>query len=115
MRSRPSTCVAAVSSSTLEFEVELRRSFMPEKKIGVGVMINASVPHQVGILLSNYVYDRPLGRPDIDKLYADARLAADAEEGNRRMVAEVEKRSKRPWMLKNPNETYVGRYENPLY
>jgi hypothetical protein len=92
-------------------------SVMPEKKLGVGVMVNASVPHQVGIIISHYIYDLLLERPDVEKLYAEplAKLAADAEQGKGRMIADVEKRMQRPWMLKNANETYVGRYENPLY
>ncbi len=88
-------------------------SFLPERKIGVGVMTNASGPaSRVLLLVTSYIYDLLLGKP-VDP--ADTVAAFKSELGKARaaMLADVEKRSKRPWMLQHPNDAYAGRYENP--
>jgi CubicO group peptidase (beta-lactamase class C family) len=93
-------------------------SFMPDKKIGVGVMTNASGPvTAVLTMISEYVYDSLLEKPDVETKYAErlAKLAATNTQRRSAYVAEIEKRAKRPWMLQHPNPAYAGRYENPLY
>lgn len=91
-------------------------SFMPGKKIGVGVMSNTS-GGRVLDLISTYVYDRLLNKPDVDAKYAArlAKLKTDIRKEKEQFIAEIDKRSKRPWSLQHPNQAYVGRYENPLF
>ena len=93
-------------------------SFMPEKKIGVGVMTNASGPvTAVLAMISEYAYDSLLEKPDVESKYADrlAKLAANIKQRKAAYAADVEKRSKRQWMLQHPNAAYAGRFDNPLY
>ena len=93
-------------------------SFMPDKKIGVGVMTNASGPvTAVLAMISEYVYDSLLEKPDAEKKSAERleKLAATNAQRRSAYVAEIEKRSQRQWMLQHPNAAYAGRYENPLY
>jgi CubicO group peptidase (beta-lactamase class C family) len=92
-------------------------SFMPGSRIGVGTMFNASVPLSVSTLISAYAYDRILGKSDIEQIYAAelAKLDKQAEDAKARYIADAAKRAQRPWMLANPNASYTGRYENPLY
>jgi CubicO group peptidase (beta-lactamase class C family) len=95
-----------------------RFSFMPEKKIGVGLMTNASGPSaRVIEFLNLYIYDRLLETPNIDTVYAErlAKLKSDMAAAKAGYLAEIEKRSRRPWMLQHPNSAYVGRYENPMW
>ena len=90
-------------------------SFMPEKKIGVAVVTNSGVGgHPVVNLIAAYVYDRLLGKPDAS---ADmlAKFNESQKQRRERYLAEIDKRSKRPWMLQHPNSSYVGRYENAGY
>jgi CubicO group peptidase (beta-lactamase class C family) len=93
-------------------------SFLPDRKIGVGIMTNSSGPAQRAcFLLASYIYDRMLDKPDLEKTY-DARLSslkADIDKMMTNFVADGEKRAQRPWMLKHPNAAYVGRYENEGY
>ena len=89
-------------------------SFLPERKIGVGVMTNAAGPAGRALtLVTSYIYDRLLGKnPD-----GPARLQqfkADLDKARTAMLADVEKRSKRPWMLQHSNDAYTGSYFNPM-
>ena len=94
-------------------------SFMPEKKIAVGVMTNASgpAPFRIGQLVAQSIYDRLLQKPNADAVYAErlAKLKAEVARGKSEFLADVQKRAARPWMLQHSNEAYVGRYENPMY
>jgi len=89
-------------------------SFMPDRRIGVGLMTNASGPsNRALMLITSYIYDRLLGR-EADGAARLAQFTSDLNKARTAMLADVEKRSKRPWMLKHPNEAYTGRYTNPL-
>ncbi len=93
-------------------------SFMPEKKLGVAVVTNSGAGgHSVLNLIAAYAYDRLLEKPDLEKKSAEAlaRFKAAQQQRKERFLADVEKRSKRPWMLQHPNAAYAGRYENPGY
>ena len=90
-------------------------SFLPERKIGVGVMTNASGPAgRVLMLVTSYIDDRLLGK-EVDGTARLEQFKADLAKARTAMLADVEKRSKRPWMLKHPNEAYTGRYANPMF
>jgi len=93
-------------------------SFMPDKKLGVAVVTNSGAGgHSVLNLIAAYVYDRLLEKPDAEAANAEqlAKFKAGMQQRKERFLADVEKRSKRPWMLQHPNSAYVGRYEHPGY
>ena len=93
-------------------------SFMPDKKIGVAVVTNSGGMNGVALnLIAESIYDRLLNKPSAGTTSAErlAKLKADMQQRRERFVADVEKRSKRPWMLQHPNEAYAGVYESPLY
>lgn len=93
-------------------------SFMPDKKIGVAVVTNSGAgTHSVLNLIAAYAYDRLLEKPNLETTSAEAlaKFKAAQQQRKERFLADVEKRSKRPWMLQHPNAAYVGRYENPGY
>lgn len=93
-------------------------SFMPEKKLGVAVVTNSGgYSGRVLNLIAAYVYDRLLEKPDAEKSNAEALAKATAavQPQRERFLADVAKRAQRPWMLKHPNASYAGRYENPLF
>lgn len=91
-------------------------SFMPERGIGVVVLINEdAVAGGFADIVANYLYDLYGGRPDVDAIF-DAEVAALAGriEGLRpRIAADIETRRARPWQLEHPMSAYVGVYENP--
>lgn len=91
-------------------------SFMPERGIGVVVLINEdAVAGGFADIVANYLYGLYGGRPDVDAIF-DAEVAALAEriDGLRpRIAADVEARRTRPWRLDHPMASYVGVYENP--
>ena len=88
-------------------------SFIPEKNIGVGVMVNAGGPSRnVLMATTNFIYDLLLGA-NPDPVARAAAVKEGMDKGRASMLADVEKRSKRPWQLKHANDAYAGRYENP--
>jgi CubicO group peptidase (beta-lactamase class C family) len=88
-------------------------SFMPEKKIGVAVVTNSGGMSGVVMnFLAASVYDRLLGKADSNQL---PKLAENMKKQHEQFIAGVAERAKRPWMLKHPNEAYVGRYANPQF
>jgi len=90
-------------------------SFLPEKKIGVGVMTNASGPaNRALMLVTSYINDRLLGK-EVDGSARIEAFKADLAKARTEMIADVAKRSQRPWMLKHPNDAYTGRYTSSLF
>lgn len=91
-------------------------SFMPERRLGVAVMVNEdAVAGGVADMVANYVYDHFAGRPDLEAIYDDE-IEAFAERVARIRIAAAEglaQRARRPWMLSSPNAAYVGRYISP--
>lgn len=92
-------------------------SFMPERRIGVAVMVNEDgFAGDLADLVANYVYDWFAGTPDLEAVY-DGKLEALAANRDRRRAAYVEgvqSRSQRPRTLTLPNEAYVGEYLSPV-
>jgi hypothetical protein len=91
-------------------------SFEPESQVGVVVLVNGGGPASpTSDLVATYVYDRLLGRADLEAEYErrlgqlEARLA-DAE---RNAAAELEKRHARQVPLPHPLEAYAGTYTSP--
>ena len=85
-------------------------SFLPKEKIGVAIIANNSgLGGFLPDILAAQIYDRLLGKP----------ASMTAHEVHKRldnvwqqMLAEREKRSKRPPTLLKPIELYAGEYEN---
>lgn len=90
-------------------------SYMPDKKIGVAVLVNESTAGgNVGNTLATYAYDWWLGTVDREAKYA-AGLEAGAANYNKMQQAQqaaVRDRAKRTSQLTHPLEDYVGRYTN---
>ncbi len=93
-------------------------SFMPERRIGVAVMINEDqVAGELADITANCVYDRLAGRADLETAY-EAELIALVQRRDQRRAALIRARAERaarPWRLSQPNSAYVGIYENPAY
>jgi CubicO group peptidase (beta-lactamase class C family) len=90
-------------------------TFLPDKKIGIGLMVNGSGPAgNVMLRTSSLLYDMLLGKT-VDTQKFVATMKEDRAKGVAGMLADIEKRSKRPWMLKHANDAYTGRYENADY
>lgn len=93
-------------------------SFMPERRLGVVVMVNEdAVAGGLADLVANYVYDWRAGRADLEGAY-DAALTAfvenrDAARGS--IARQLADRATRPWMLARPLSAYAGTYVNPTF
>jgi hypothetical protein len=91
-------------------------SYMPDKKIGVAVMINESTAGgRIGHLLAAYAYDRWLGT-DTNENYAK-QLQAIAEQYGKikqQMIGAFRSRASRTSQLTRPLGDYTGRYTNEL-
>lgn len=93
-------------------------SFMPERRLGVAVMVNEDAfAGDLADLVANYAYDWFAGLPDIEAVY-EAKLDALIVERDRRrtgIAGAMEARAKRPRTLSLANAAYVGDYVNPAY
>ena len=92
-------------------------SFIPERRLAIGVMTNSSLGNAPLEMISAYAYGRLAGLPDVDATY-DKRIAEVRARFDRiatNIVAEVNKRAQRAWTLTHPRSAYVGRYEGPTY
>ncbi len=92
-------------------------SFMPRKKIGVAVLTNSGVGNPVTQLVTQYAYDRLLGKANIETEYAEklTKLRSELDTMKTRVVADTERRAQRQSQLKHERAAYTGRYENPLF
>lgn len=93
-------------------------SFMPERRIGVAVLINDSAPiAEAADALANFVYDHAAGRADAGASF-DAALTA-LSQAQQEQVASIASdraaRQGRQWTLTRPFAAYAGRYENPRW
>ena len=93
-------------------------SFMPERHLGVAVMVNEDAfAGELADLVANYAYDWFENLPDVDAVY-DAKLAELAVRRDRRregIGANLAARAQRPRTLSLSNAAYVGDYLNPAY
>lgn len=93
-------------------------SFMPERRLGVAVMINEDgFGGGLADLIANYAYDWFAGMPDIEAVY-DARLAELVALRDRRregIAAALQARAERPRTLALADEAYVGDYVSAAY
>ena len=92
-------------------------SFMPERRLGVVVMVNEdAIAGGLADLVANYVYDWHAGRPDLEAAYdtALAGLVANRDRARASIAGQQADRATRPWMLARPLSAYVGIYESPV-
>ena len=91
-------------------------SFMPERRLGVVVLVNEDVvAGELADVVANYVYDLFAKRPDLEAAY-DVEIAGLVERRDRRragVAAARAERAARPWLLSRPIPSYVGVYSNP--
>ncbi len=93
-------------------------SFEPESGVGVVVLVNGDGPASPAAdLVASYVYDRMLGRADLEEEYARRRAALEAEaaEQTEEMAAHLAERAARLAPLPHPLADYAGAFENPAY
>ena len=92
-------------------------SYMPDKKVGVAVMVNeGTVGGRAIALVAAYAYDRWLGVPGTTENY-EKQLQTLAEQYNKRKQAQIasfRERAKRTSQLTKPLTEYVGRYSNDM-
>lgn len=92
-------------------------SYMPDRKIGVAVMVNeGTVGGRIGHLLATYAYDILLGTDTNDSYAKQLQdVASRYSQIKQQMGASVRSRASRPSQLTRPLTDYVGRYSNDLF
>ena len=92
-------------------------SFMPEKKIAVGVLVNNdALGGRLSDMLAAYAYDWWLQTENLEADYArqlQETLAA-YQKRTQGIAAEAARRAKREWQLTKPFADYAGKYQNDL-
>lgn len=92
-------------------------SFMPERKVAVGVLVNNDVlGGRLADMLAAYAYDWWLQTENLEVDYTrqlQETLTA-YENRKQRIVAEAAQRAKREWQLTKPFTDYAGKYRNDL-
>ncbi len=91
-------------------------SYMPDKRIGVAVMINESTAGgRIGHLLATYAYDRWLGT-ETPESYAKQLQDLTEQYGKMKQaqIASFRSRSTRTSQLSRPLADYAGRYSNDM-
>ena len=91
-------------------------SFEPESRIGVVVLVNGDHPASPAAdLIASYVYDRLLGRADIEAEYERRLhdLEAEAADDERETADHLAERARRLAPLAHPLAAYAGTYVSP--
>jgi CubicO group peptidase (beta-lactamase class C family) len=92
-------------------------SFMPDKKIAVGVLVNNdAIGGRLADMLAAYAYDWWLQTENFEADYAKqvqdtVKAYEDRKQG---IAAEAAQRAKREWQLTRPFADYAGKYTNDL-
>ena len=92
-------------------------SFMPEKKIAVGVLVNNdTLGGRLADMLAAYSYDWWLRTENLEADYAKQlqQTLAAYESQKQGIAAEAAGRAKREWQLTKPFSDYAGTYTNDL-
>jgi CubicO group peptidase (beta-lactamase class C family) len=92
-------------------------SYMPEKKIGVAVVVNQEpVGQPVASLIALYIYDRLLGVENVDTEFEKnlAQFVDRYADLKRQQQASFADRAKRTWQLSKPFAAYSGRFINDM-
>ncbi len=93
-------------------------SFMPDKKIGVGVLVNNNLAGSlVADMVATYAYDSWLKtdnvKADYEKLLLE--VVARYEKRKQQVHNAAVERTKRTWQLTKPFANYAGTYTNDIY
>ena len=92
-------------------------SFMPDKKIAVGVLVNNdAVGGRLADMLAAYAYDSWLRTENFEADYEKQlqETAKRLETITQRITAEAAARAKREWLLTKPFTDYAGRYQHDI-
>ncbi len=92
-------------------------SFMPERRIAVGVLVNNdTLGGRLADMLAAYAYDWWLQTENLEADYAKQLQDTLTAYGNRTqgIAAEAAARAKREWQLTKPFSDYAGKYRNDL-
>ena len=92
-------------------------SFMPEKKIAVGIMVNNDqLGGRLADMLAAYAYDWWLQTENLEVDYAKQLQETLTAFENRKqgIAADATQRAKREWQLTKPFADYAGKYRNEL-
>jgi len=91
-------------------------SYMPERRLGVAVFVNDSgAGSAMPEAITQYAYDRLLGRPEAtDTAAAAAGLKSAFEARIAAIAVDRSNRAKRVWTLSRPRAAYAGTYDSPL-
>jgi CubicO group peptidase (beta-lactamase class C family) len=92
-------------------------SFMPEKKVAVGVLVNNdALGGRLADMLAAYAYDWWLRTENLETDYAKQldETVKTFENMRQGIAAEAAQRSKREWQLTKPFADYAGKYTNDL-
>ena len=92
-------------------------SFMPEKKIAIGVLVNNdALGRRLADMLAAYAYDWWLRTENFEADYAkQLEDTSKSYEGRRQGIAtEAAARAKREWQLTKPFNEYEGKYVNDM-
>lgn len=93
-------------------------SFLPDRGIGVAVLINDSSPlgGPAADLIASYAYDLLLGRTGVNARYAAERerMAQNAERMRQAMAEDLARRAARPPTPEERKPFFAGTYENEM-
>ena len=92
-------------------------SFMPDKKIAVGVLVNNdALGGRLADMLAAYAYDWWLRTENLEADYARQlqETVKAFESRKQEIAAEAAQRAKREWQLTKPFADYAGKYTNDL-
>ncbi len=93
-------------------------SFMPEKNIGVAILVNSESGVMFADVVSRYAYDHLRGVADLEQRYSEQELKEMSAQANHRrgsIGADLERRAARPQELPKPLEAYTGTFENEQF
>jgi len=93
-------------------------SFMPDKKIAVGVLVNNdAIGSRLADMLAAYAYDWWMRTENFEADYAKQLQDTATIYENRRqgIAAEAAQRAKREWQLSKPFAEYAGKYTNDVH
>ena len=92
-------------------------SFMPEKKVAVGILVNNdALGGRLADMLAAYAYDWWLQTANLDADFAKQLQETVTGYENRKqaIAADAARRAKREWQLTEPFTAYAGKYRNDL-
>jgi hypothetical protein len=93
-------------------------SFMPDKKIGVGVLVNNDiVGGRAADMVATYAYDWWMNTENLEADYTKQLqdLFDNYEKRKQQVHAAAVERSKRTWQLSKPFADYAGKYTNDIF